>query len=100
MTKVKPVHSRKAKLPIEVTEFGILTEVKPLQPLNAEEPIEVTELGIITEVNPVSASHRYDGMLVTVLPKLKVLILFKPLNGELVEVKLLQLAAFQFTVVM
>ena len=47
-----------------------------------------------------SVVHRYDGMLVTVLPKLKVLILVNPLNGELVEVKLLQLAAFQFTVVM
>ena len=53
-----------------------------------------------SDVKPVRFEHMLDGIMVTVLPKLKVLILVNPLNGELVEVKLLQLAAFQFTVVM
>ena len=39
-------------MPIEVTEFGIVTEVNPLQSSKALMPIEVTEFGIVTEVNP------------------------------------------------
>ena len=59
-------------------------------------PIEVTELGMVTDVNPVRREHRPDGIMVTELPILKVLILLNPYpNGELA-----QLIAFQFTVVM
>ena len=41
-------HPRKAPVPIEVTELGILTEVKPVLPEKALFPIDVTEFGITT----------------------------------------------------
>ena len=43
----------KAKLPIDVTELGMVTSVKPEQPEKAKSPIFVTELGIIVLWHPV-----------------------------------------------
>lgn len=50
---VSPVQSLNARLPISVTEFGIVTEVKPVHCSNAQLPILVTEIGIAIEVKPV-----------------------------------------------
>ena len=44
---VNPVQEWKAKLPIVVTEPGIVTDVSPLQPKKAESPIDVTDPGIV-----------------------------------------------------
>ena len=76
----------------------VLTLVRPVHPAKAEVPIAVTEVGIVTAVSPVRPLHRKAGIFVTVLPKVKVLILVKPLNGCTLEVKSAQDAAFQFTV--
>ena len=42
----------KAKSPILVTEFGIVTDVKPLQQAKAQSAILVIEFGIVTSFNP------------------------------------------------
>ena len=47
---VSEVHRLKAPLPINVTDFGIVTEVKPIQPSKAPLPIEVTDAGIVSSV--------------------------------------------------
>ena len=47
MIDVRPLQPKKAALPIEVTELGMVTEVRPLQPEKALFPIEMTELGIV-----------------------------------------------------
>jgi hypothetical protein len=44
---VKPVQLRKAKLPMDVTELGMVMEAKPLQPSKAWSPMVVIELGIV-----------------------------------------------------
>ena len=46
VTDVREAHSRKAYLPIEVTEFGMITDVRKAQSPKASSPIEVTESGI------------------------------------------------------
>ena len=40
-----------AKLPISVTELGMVTDVSPLQLSNVDLPILVTELGIVIDVS-------------------------------------------------
>ena len=42
----------KAKAPIAVTLFGMVTEARLLHPENAERPILVTPSGITREVRP------------------------------------------------
>jgi hypothetical protein len=49
---VSPEQPRKALLPIEVTELGIVTEVSTEQPEKALLPIEVTELGMVVFLQP------------------------------------------------
>ena len=56
-TPVKPLQPLNAFLPIEVTEFGMVTLVKPVQPLNASSLIEVTELGMVTLVKPLHSEN-------------------------------------------
>ena len=50
-TVVNPVQSLNTKLPILVTEDGIVIDVNPVQPKNALLPIVVTEDGIVIDVN-------------------------------------------------
>ena len=52
---VSPLQSKKALVPMEVTELGIVMDVSPLQWLKALKPMEVTELGIETEVSPLQS---------------------------------------------
>jgi hypothetical protein len=49
--EVKPLHQKKAKSPILVTESGMFIEVKPQQE-KAFSPILVTESEMIIEVKP------------------------------------------------
>jgi hypothetical protein len=46
---VKLLQPAKARLPMTLTELGMLTDVK-LQPLNVPSAIMVTELGMLTDV--------------------------------------------------
>ena len=48
--EVRPVQSRKAALPMLVTELGMVTEVRPVQISKALFPMLITELGMVTEV--------------------------------------------------
>ena len=43
VTEVKPLQSRKAQLPMDVTLLGMDTDVKPVHSLKAALPIDVTE---------------------------------------------------------
>ena len=61
-----------------VTEFGIITDVKPVHPEKAALPILVTEFGIVTDVKPVISQHRLSGMILTLFPKVKLIILGHP----------------------
>ena len=59
--EVKPLQSRKAQSPIEVTLEGMVKLVKPLQPSKAFWLIEVTLEGIVKLVNPL---HYLEPLLV------------------------------------
>ena len=47
-----PEQPWKVYVPIEVTEFGIVTEVRLAQPEKTPPPISVIEFGIVREVMP------------------------------------------------
>ena len=65
VTDVSPLQNKNAARPIEVTELGIVTDVSPLQLLNASSPIEVTELGIVTDVSPLQSPNAASPIEVT-----------------------------------
>ena len=52
ITEVSPVQNKKALLPIEETELGMVKDPSPEQPEKAYMPIEVTEFGRVTDVSP------------------------------------------------
>ena len=53
VTFASPVQSENAELPIEVTEFGIVTSVRLEHPEKALPPIVLTELPRVTLVKSV-----------------------------------------------
>ena len=62
---VRLLHSRNARLPILVTEFGIVTLVRLLQLSNALSLILVTESGIVTLVRLLHFANTLLQILVT-----------------------------------
>ena len=67
-TDIRPLQPLNAEVPMELTEFPMVTNVKPLQPENAEFPMEVTELGMVTDVKPLHPENAEFPMEVTEFP--------------------------------
>jgi hypothetical protein len=59
----------------------MVTDLNPLHLKKAPLPIEVTELGMVTEVKPLSSSQRPAGITFTPSPKVNVLIFNKLAKG-------------------
>ena len=78
VTEVRPLQLLKAPSPMVVTELGMETYVRPVQSEKAALPMEMTELGMVTDVNRCSLMHKYGGIILTLLPKEKLVILVSP----------------------
>ena len=69
-----------------VTALGIETETKPVHPLKASLLIRETDPGMTTFVNPVKKLHTLMGTILTLLPKIKLVIFLHPPNALTVDV--------------
>ena len=65
LTVARELQLRKALLPMEVTDVGIVTEVREVQLPKACCPIEVTDEGIVTEVRELQPKKAVCPMDVT-----------------------------------
>lgn len=75
------------------------TDAIPLQFLKAPSPIESTECGISTDVIFDNSEHKKDGITLTLLPKVKLLILTQPAKAlnSLADPAEVQLSALNTT---
>ena len=64
LVRVKPVFSN-ARIPIVLTELGMVIEAKPMQLENAFCPMFVMELGMVIEAKPKQLENPFCPMLVT-----------------------------------
>ena len=81
VTLFKPMQPLIALQPISVTEFGNDMLVSPVQSLNAKLPITLTDVGMVTFVKVDNLEQIYSGIISTSLPNLNSVILLHSLQG-------------------